>query len=245
MPVRSLASVRLPCAPPRLPSSAVRPVAPARRERARRRGRLFTAGARVRGHGAVPSSRAATRRRPPRAEQARSRSLSGCPSLPVARRTHMGVPVGVRVNLTHASSTAAMKSSDGFEPGPPEPLLPRPAPRRVARRRDLSLTRTAGYPPRPRAAREAPRPRGRAARDLRRGRRGRARAFPRPVPRRRRGRRYGKLFVLGDEAAAPPRWSGGRARPRRAAERALAGRLGWKLVLLRAGPARDSARRAA
>ena len=97
------------------------------------------------------------------------------PAIPISRRSQMGVPVGVRANLSLALAQGEFDVVHGFEPGLPVALVPRAPRRRRARGRDVRLAEPARLPARPLAAREAARPARRAARaerDRARGGRG-------------------------------------------------------------------------
>ena len=104
-----------------------------------------------------------------------------CPSLPVARRTHMGVPVGVRANLAPRALERPLRHRPRLRAGPAEPLLSRPAPRRVALRGDVPLAGAARLPTRaaPSARSSSP---GWTRCSRRRPRRPRPRASASPAP---------------------------------------------------------------
>jgi len=186
----------------------------------------------------APSTRAADLAAGRRALQqaAQPDVIALCPSLPVARRTHMGVPVGVRASLTHALVNGRYDIVHGFEPGLPSlSYLALLHAESLAVATFLSPERL-GYPPR-RAQREkllarvdallATSPEAAAAARER---------FP------------GQYRIVGegvDTALFSPgrkrelavlEWRPGERPHVRAVERALSARPGWELVLLRAGP---------
>ncbi len=186
----------------------------------------------------APSTRAAdlAAGRRALAQGAQPEVIALCPSLPVARRTHMGVPVGVRANLQHALVNGRYDIVHGFEPGLPSlSYLALLHAESLAVATFLSPERL-GYPPR-RAQREkllarvdallATSPEAAAAARER---------FPGSY----------RVVAEGVDTAlfAPGRkrqlavleWRPGERPHVRAVERALAGRPGWELVLLRAGP---------
>ena len=76
---------------------------------------------RARGHALAPSTRAVhlVLRLLCAAAGRAADVIALCPSRPVARRTHMGVPVGVRANLTHALANGRYDIVHGFERGWP------------------------------------------------------------------------------------------------------------------------------
>jgi predicted metal-dependent phosphoesterase TrpH len=199
------------------------------------------AGLRELGHEVTvlaPSTRAADLAAGRRALQdgAQPDVIALCPALPIARRTHMGVPVGVRASLTHALLNGRYDIVHGFEPGLPSlSYLALLAAESLAVATFLSPERL-GYPPR-RAQREKLLARvdallatsqeaGAAARDR----------FPGSYRIIAEGVDTA-LFAPGQKRElAVLEWRPGE-RPRvRAVERALAERPGWELVLLRAGP---------
>ena len=159
-----------------------------------------------------------------------------CPSLPVARRTHMGVPVGVRASLTHALVNGRYDIVHGFEPGLPSlSYLALLHAESLAVATFLSPERL-GYPPR-RAQREkllarvdallATSPEAAAA--ARERFPGQYRVVAEGVDT--------ELFAPGPKRElAVLEWRPGERPLVRAVERALTGRPGWELVLLRAGP---------
>ena len=65
------------------------------------------------------------------------------PAVPISRRSRMGVPVGVRANLTVALASGGFDIVHGFEPGLPEPLVSRAPRRKRPDRRDVPLCGTA------------------------------------------------------------------------------------------------------
>ena len=86
--------------------------------------RGVAAGLRELGHEVTvlaPSTRAADLAAGRRALQqgARPEVIALCPTLPVARRTHLGIPVGVRASLTQALVNGRYEIVHGFEPGLP------------------------------------------------------------------------------------------------------------------------------
>ncbi len=89
------------------------------------------------------------------------------PAIPIARGTRLGVPVGVRANLSVALARGAFDVVHGFEPGLPSLsyLALRDSTR--ADRRDVLLAGAARLSPGPRAARAPPRAARRTARDER------------------------------------------------------------------------------
>jgi predicted metal-dependent phosphoesterase TrpH len=199
------------------------------------------AGLRELGHEVTvlaPSTRAADLAAGRRAlqEGAQPDVIALCPALPIARRTHMGVPVGVRASLTHALLNGRYDIVHGFEPGLPSlSYLALLAAESLAVATFLSPERL-GYPPR-RAQREKLLARvdallatsqeaGAAARER----------FPGSYRIIAEGVDT-ELFAPGPKRQlAVLEWRPGE-RPRvRAVERALAERPGWELVLLRAGP---------
>ena len=166
----------------------------------------------------APSTRAADLAAGRRALQqgAQPDVIALCPSLPVARRTHMGVPVGVRASLTHALVNGRYDIVHGFEPGLPSlSYLALLHAESLAVATFLSPERL-GYPPR-RAQREkllarvdallATSPEAAAAARER---------FPGSLPGRRRGCRH-RAVRTGPEAASSPCWSGVRASGRSSA----------------------------
>ena len=199
------------------------------------------AGLRELGHEVTvlaPSTRAADLAAGRRALQqgAQPDVIALCPSLPVARRTHMGVPVGVRANLTHALANGRYDIVHGFEPGLPSlSYLALLHAESLSVATFLSAERLA-YPPR-RAQREkllarvdallATSPEAAAA--ARERFPGSYRVVAEGVDT--------ELFAPGPKRQlAVLEWRPGERPHVRAVERALAARPGWELVLLRAGP---------
>ena len=199
------------------------------------------AGLRALGHEVTvlaPSTRAADLAAGRRALQqgAHPDVIALCPSLPVARRTHMGVPVGVRASLTHALVNGRYDIVHGFEPGLPSlSYLALLHARSLTVATFLSPDRLA-YPPR------------RAQREKLLARVDALLATSEQAAAAARERFPGQYRVVSEGvdtalfAAGPKRqlavleWRPG-DRPRvRAVERALAELPGWELVLLRAGP---------
>ncbi len=186
----------------------------------------------------APSTRAADLAAGRRALQqgAQPDVIALCPSLPVARRTHMGVPVGVRANLTHALVNGRYDIVHGFEPGLPSlSYLALLHAESLAVATFLSPERL-GYPPR-RAQREKLLARvdallatsAEAAAAARERFPGQYRVVAAGVDT--------KLFAPGPKRdLAVLEWRPGERPHVRAVERAFAGRPGWELVLLRAGP---------
>ncbi len=186
----------------------------------------------------APSTRAADLAAGRRALQqgAQPDVIALCPSLPVARRTHMGVPVGVRASLTHALVNGRYDIVHGFEPGLPSlSYLALLHAESLAVATFLSPERL-GYPPR-RAQREkllarvdallATSPEAAAA--ARERFPGSYRVVAEGVDT--------ELFAPGPKRElAVLEWRPGERPLVRAVERALVGRPGWELVLLRAGP---------
>ena len=200
------------------------------------------AGLRALGHEVTvlaPSTRAADLAAGRRALQqgAQPDVIALSPSLPVARRTHMGVPVGVRANLTHALTNGRYDIVHGFEPGLPSLsyLALLHAEKSLSVATFLSADRLA-YPPR------------RAQREKLLARVDALLATSSEVAAAARERFPGTYRVVaeGVDTAlfAPGRkrqlavleWRPGERPHVRAVERALAERAGWELVLLRAGP---------
>jgi predicted metal-dependent phosphoesterase TrpH len=186
----------------------------------------------------APSTRAADLAAGRRALQqgAQPDVIELCPSLPVARRTHMGVPVGVRANLTHALVNGRYDIVHGFEPGLPSlSYLALLHAESLAVATFLSPERL-GYPPR-RAQREKLLARvdallatsAEAAAAARERFPGSYRVVAEGVDT--------KLFAPGPKRRlAVLEWRPGERPHVRAVERALLARPGWELVLLRAGP---------
>ena len=186
----------------------------------------------------APSTRAADLAAGRRALQqgAQPDVIALCPSLPVARRTHMGVPVGVRASLTHALVNGRYDIVHGFEPGLPSlSYLALLAAESLTVATFLSPDRL-GYPPR------------RAQREKLLARVDALLATSAETAEAARERFPGSYRVVseGVDSAlfAPGRkrrlavleWRPGERPHVRAVERALAERPGWELVLLRAGP---------
>ena len=187
----------------------------------------------------APSTRAADLAAGRRALQqpgAQPDVIALCPSLPVARRTHMGVPVGVQASLTHALVNGRYDIVHGFEPGLPSlSYLALLHARSLAVATFLSPERL-GYPPR------------RAQREKLLARVDALLATSPEVAAAARERFPGSYRVVAEgvdtELFAPGakrqlavlEWRPGERPHVRAVERALAGRPGWELVLLRAGP---------
>ena len=157
------------------------------------------------------------------------------PAVPISRRSRIGLPVGVRANLSLALTPGRVRRRPRLRARPAEPFVPRAAGRaaRSRSRRFLSPERL-GYPP-GKAQRErlltrvdalvATSPEAAHAA---------AAALPRRLPDRRRGRRHGAL-PSGDEATRSSSWSGGRRSDRSPAPslRALRELPDWELVFLR------------
>ncbi len=199
------------------------------------------AALRVLGHEVTvlaPSTRAADLAAGRRALQqgAQPDVIALCPSLPVARRTHMGVPVGVRASLTHALVNGRYDIVHGFEPGLPSlSYLALLAAESLTVATFLSPDRLA-YPPR-RAQREKLLARvdallatsAEAAAAARERFPGHYRVVPEGVDT--------ALFTPGRKRRlAVLEWRPGERPHVRSVLRALAGKPGWELVLLRAGP---------
>ena len=85
------------------------------------------------------------------------------PAVPISRRSQMGVPVGVRANLSLALAQGALRRRPRLRARPAVALVPRAARHRRAHRRHVLLARPALLPARALAAREAARPARRAA----------------------------------------------------------------------------------
>ena len=186
----------------------------------------------------APSTRAADLAAGRRALQrgAQPDVIALCPSLPVARRTHMGVPVGVRASLTHALVNGRYDIVHGFEPGLPSlSYLALLHAESLAVATFLSPDRL-GYPPR------------RAQREKLLARVDALLATSSETAAAARERFPGSYRVVEEgvdaELFAPGRkrrlavleWRPGERPHVRAVERALAAKPGWELVLLRAGP---------
>jgi hypothetical protein len=158
------------------------------------------------------------------------------PALPVSRRSRIGVPVGVRANLSLASRAASYDVVHGFEPGLPSLsyLALRDA-RAFAVATFLSPERL-GYPP------------GRAQRERLLGRidalvatsEETAQAAAERLPGDYRvvtpGRRPRALPARDEAEAGRARVAAGRAALTRAVVRALSALPGWELVFLRTKP---------
>ena len=134
-----------------LPRHAVRVVAAARRQRARRgrRGEL-----RALGHEVTVLAPSTARGRPARrpagarsAASGRGRDRASGRRVPISRRSSMGVPVGVRANLALALAPGRLRRRPRLRAGAAEPLVPRAA-RRATRSRvaTLLLARPARLP---------------------------------------------------------------------------------------------------
>ena len=126
------------------------------------------------------------------------RSIALGPAVPISRRSRIGVPVGVRANLSLALEPRAIRRRPRLRARPAEPLVPR-APRRAgADRRDVPLAGAARLPARARAARAAARTR--STRSSRRATRP-----PRRRPQRFPGRLRGDLRRRRSRAVPPGR----------------------------------------
>ena len=108
---------------------------------------------RARGHGVTvlaPSNRRPRPRRgAPRTRDAAPTpsSIALGPAVPIARRSRMGVPVGVRANLAVALGRGALRHRARLRARPAEPFLSRAPRRDRADRRDVLLAGAAAYPP--------------------------------------------------------------------------------------------------
>ncbi len=186
----------------------------------------------------APSTRAADLAAGRRALQqgAQPHVIALCPSLPVARRTHMGVPVGVRASLTHALVNGRYDIVHGFEPGLPSlSYLALLAAESLSVATFLSPDRL-GYPPR------------RAQREKLLARVDALLATSEETAAAARERFPGSYRIVAEGvdttvfAPGPKRelavleWRPGERPHVRAVERSLAESSGWELVLLRAGP---------
>jgi predicted metal-dependent phosphoesterase TrpH len=186
----------------------------------------------------APSTRAADLAAGRRALQqgAQPAVIALCPSLPVARRTHMGVPVGVRANLTHALVNGRYDIVHGFEPGLPSlSYLALLAAESLSVATFISPDRL-GYPTR------------RAQREKLLARVDALLATSTEAAAAARERFPGHYRVVSEGVDAPLfapgrkrdlavlEWRPGERPHVRAVERAIADREGWELVLLRAGP---------
>ena len=172
----------------------------------------------------APSSRARDLLAGPRALQrgVDAEVIAVGPSIPISRRTNMGVPVGVRANLALALTHGPLRRRPRLRARPSEPLVPRAHLDARADRGDVLLGRPARLPGAALATGPPANPGRRPPRDVRgdgraaaralrrrlrhRPARGRHRALP-PAPRsaRDRGRARGGRPRDDARAAPPPR----------------------------------------
>ena len=122
------------------------------------------------------------------------------PSIPLSRRTNMGVPVAVRANLRLALTKGRFDVVHGFEPGLPEPLLPRAHVDPRADGGDVLLRRPARLPGSTVAPRSSSGARRRAPRDVGGNGRGGERAVRGRLPARPARRGHRRSSDLGAEA---------------------------------------------
>ena len=159
------------------------------------------------------------------------------PAVPISRRSQMGVPVGVRANLSLALAQGALRRRPRVRAGPAVAVVPRAARHERARGRHLLLGRPARVPARADAARAAAHPARRADRAL----------GARSARRRRSGSpattgcsRRGSTRPCSSRCRSARRsWSSCRPNERvvaRGVVRALRELPGWEVVLLRTKP---------